>query len=482
MKKLIYSSAITLIFISAFLFRCSKEKDTGNQEQQISFAISVPETKNGSETKGAAGYSLSDAKKIVLTIQNADGSSTRYSSSEVTIYVMNGVFFSQKLILKTGSYRLTEFLIMDSTENVIFTTPLKGSIEAQNVSCPLPIAFEVLKDISSPVNVEVISTENKSPEDFGLVSFQITEVKIINFLITVADRLSDSLLSARLTVSAGTWSHIQMLDPVAGNRVSVKDSAGIDAYKITIERDGYKMYHHLYSKDSLKLFNNNGNNSPVLIKLEKNNPTGTVTDIDGNIYKTVKIGNQCWMAENLKTTRLNDGTAIPNVVVDSEWIALTTPSYCWYNNDDASYKATFGALYNWYAVNTGKLCPTGWHVPSFDEWVILYNPDLANSGVVIANGISISGSELMEPGTTHWSKSEITGTNETGFTALPGGFRSGSFMYINYRSRYWTSNLTYIDHVNYYPIPITSSYNNSPMWRWQAKRDGLSIRCIKDSI
>jgi hypothetical protein len=91
---------------------------------------------------------------------------------------------------------------------------------------------------------------------------------------------------------------------------------------------------------------------------------GSIADVDGNLYKTIQIGTQIWMAENLKTTRFNDGAPIPYVTDDIEWEKLTTPGYCWYDNDPSSFKDIYGALYNWYAVNTYKLCPIGWHVPT----------------------------------------------------------------------------------------------------------------------
>lgn len=95
---------------------------------------------------------------------------------------------------------------------------------------------------------------------------------------------------------------------------------------------------------------------------------GNVTDIDGNVYQVVSIGKQLWIKENLKTTHYRDGSAIPNVTVNSAWVALTTGAYCWYNNDEATYKNTYGALYNWYAVaDSRNLCPTGWHIPTYAE-------------------------------------------------------------------------------------------------------------------
>jgi uncharacterized protein (TIGR02145 family) len=97
-------------------------------------------------------------------------------------------------------------------------------------------------------------------------------------------------------------------------------------------------------------------------------PNDKITDKDGNVYTSVTIGTQTWMVENLKTTKYNDGTAIPNVTDFSAWRNLITPAYSWPYNDASTYKAAYGGIYNWYAVNTGKLCPTGWHVPANNEW------------------------------------------------------------------------------------------------------------------
>ncbi len=96
-----------------------------------------------------------------------------------------------------------------------------------------------------------------------------------------------------------------------------------------------------------------------------------VADVDGNVYKTIGIGSQTWMAENLRTTRYNDQTEIPLVTGDTAWSSLQTPGYCWYEDNEAVFKNIYGAYYNWFTVNTGKLCPSGWHVPSDGEWKVL---------------------------------------------------------------------------------------------------------------
>jgi len=138
-----------------------------------------------------------------------------------------------------------------------------------------------------------------------------------------------------------------------------------------------------------------------------------VGDSDGNIYPTISIGNQIWFAENLKTTRLNDGTPISNPEDQDEWINTVDPAYCWMMND-LSFKEEYGALYNGYAVQTNKLCPVGWHVPSTDEWDELLEH---------AGGSYSAGCKLKETGTEHWAVTHSCVTNEFGFSLLPGGQR-----------------------------------------------------------
>jgi uncharacterized protein (TIGR02145 family) len=206
---------------------------------------------------------------------------------------------------------------------------------------------------------------------------------------------------------------------------------------------------------------------------------GIVTDMDGNTYNTVVIGTQTWMAENLRTTKYNDGTNIPLTTDPSTWNNLTTPGYCWYNNDATKFKSSYGALYNWYSVNTGKLCPAGWHVPTFDEWGILWRPFKVWDFVNQTYGII--GNELMESGTTHWVES--LGTNETGFTALPGGDRFGNGTYSNmgefaffWCSDYWST----LQGTSYYQLLPAWEYTNSPGMVSLNRVYGLSVRCLKN--
>ncbi|MDP4238126.1 MAG: fibrobacter succinogenes major paralogous domain-containing protein [Bacteroidota bacterium] len=198
--------------------------------------------------------------------------------------------------------------------------------------------------------------------------------------------------------------------------------------------------------------------------------TQTVIDADGNVYNSVRIGTQTWMVENLKTTKFNDGTGIPLARNQGDWANLSTPGYCWYNNDSISYKNTYGALYNWYAVNTGKLAPAGWHVASDAEWTTL----------TTFLGADVAGGKLKETGTTHWMSPNIGATNETGFTALPGGNRGnndGTFDAIGIGVFWWTS--TQQDGIYSYFRSV--GCNGSGVGRSGSQRlNGLYVRCVKD--
>jgi uncharacterized protein (TIGR02145 family) len=214
--------------------------------------------------------------------------------------------------------------------------------------------------------------------------------------------------------------------------------------------------------------------------------TDTLNDIDGNTYQTVTIGEQTWMAENLKTTKYRDGTTIPLVTDTTEWINLTTPGYCWYNNDAATYKNTYGALYNWYTVNTDKLCPAGWHIPTDAEWTELEN-------YLIANGYNYDGTTSENKigkslaSTSGWEASSDVGAvgndqgsnNSTGFSALPGGLRlfDSYFYYVGDVGNWWSSteyssSIANYQYLSYDYDSLGHSYLN--------KETGFSVRCLRD--
>ncbi|MCD4833486.1 MAG: fibrobacter succinogenes major paralogous domain-containing protein [Bacteroidales bacterium] len=197
---------------------------------------------------------------------------------------------------------------------------------------------------------------------------------------------------------------------------------------------------------------------------------GTVTDIDGNVYQTIGIGYQEWMTENLKTKRYNDTDSITLVINDSIWSELITEGYCWYNNDETSYKNVYGGLYNWHVVNTGKLCPSGWHVPTNEDISELFD---------YLGGANEAGGLLKESGTVHWKSPNTGATNEYDFNALPGGkrFDDGTFDFMTVEGNWWSS-YDYSTHNASY-FYLLYNYSNS-LQSYINKKYGMSIRCIKD--
>ena len=215
----------------------------------------------------------------------------------------------------------------------------------------------------------------------------------------------------------------------------------------------------------------------------------TVTDIDGNIYPTVNIGNQTWMAEDLRVTHYPNGDAIPHIIDNTEWANLaddnTSDAYCFYNNDNITGAGSWGALYTWAAAMSDNavssstnpsgvqgVCPDGWHLPSDAEWTELTD---------YLGGTSVAGGKMKETGTTHWNSPNTGATNESGFSALPGGYRyyygTGAFYNAGYLGGWWSATESsgtnaWLRYLYYYDAEATR-YSND-------KSFGFSVRCVRD--
>ncbi len=203
---------------------------------------------------------------------------------------------------------------------------------------------------------------------------------------------------------------------------------------------------------------------------ENTNPSvhqeGTITDIDGNIYKTVKIGTQIWMAENLKVTHYRNGEPIPNIVDLEEWCKLNTGGYCNYRNNEKS-ALTKGRLYNWYAVvDKRNISPYGWHIPTFDEWIILEN---------YLGGWQESNEKIKASGILK----NIQERMNSGFNGLPYQQRNGNgkFNYIGTIGYWWSST----DYSMMYAWGRILDYSDSSVNHYREKKIcGLSVRCLKN--
>jgi len=202
--------------------------------------------------------------------------------------------------------------------------------------------------------------------------------------------------------------------------------------------------------------------------------TNTVTDIDGNVYKTIKIGEKVWMAENMRTSKYNDGIPIQYIIDDASWAALAAGAWCYYGNEPANDKP-YGKLYNWAAAGTGKLCPVGWHIPTGADWKDLFTAlgwEGGDDGI-----INVAGGKMKA--TDYWAEPNTEATNESGFTGLPGGLRrvDGTF---DRKGTYgvWWSSVVYSDFrycygLNHNDGKVRTDY-------WGERKAGRSCRCVKD--
>ena len=208
------------------------------------------------------------------------------------------------------------------------------------------------------------------------------------------------------------------------------------------------------------------------------NPTSgygsNISDIDGNSYKTVYIGTQQWMAENLKVTKYNDGTAIPNVTDNTLWGNNTSGAWAYYNND-AIWNPKHGKLYNWYAVSptmngNKNVCPTGWHVPTNAEWTVLTD---------YLGGLSVAGGKMKEVGTTSWYSPNTGATDTSLFTGIPAGTRSNGlfFPYVGYNANWWSSSENNMGSA--WSLKLFNNHDDAFI-SLNDKGNGLSVRCLRD--
>jgi uncharacterized protein (TIGR02145 family) len=202
----------------------------------------------------------------------------------------------------------------------------------------------------------------------------------------------------------------------------------------------------------------------------------TISDIEGNSYKTVYIGTQQWMAENLRVSKYNDGTAIPNIINSNDWVNLSTKAWCYHDNK-VENDTKYGKLYNWYAVSLLKngyknVCPTGWHVPASDEWSKL---------ITYLGGTSVAGGKMKEVGTISWASPNSEATNSSLFTAQASASRleNGFFGGIGSHGSWWSTSEINLNNA----LSLDLTQNNAAAFIWptgNSKKVGYSVRCVKD--
>jgi len=228
-----------------------------------------------------------------------------------------------------------------------------------------------------------------------------------------------------------------------------------------------------YNSETKTNYINVSSNNSILFN--PNLTYGSVTDIDGNVYKTIQIGTQTWMAENLKTTKYRNGDLIGTTTPATLDISTqTNPKYQWAYGGNESNVATYGRLYTWYAATDSRnICPTGWHVPTDSEWTSL---------TTFLGDESVAGSKLKEAGTSHWQSPNSDATNSSGFTALPSGYRyiNGEYNNIGGYGHWWSyteysTDIAWSRSISYNLSIASRNYNFN-----FGKSTGFSVRCVKD--
>lgn len=330
------------------------------------------------------------------------------------------------------------------------------------------------------LSLVLLLTNCTKDDDFTIPLVETNEVTEITPTTATSGGTISSDGGATVTERGVCWSENQN-PTIADNKTTDGSGAGSFTSAISGLTANTTYYVRAYASNS----KGTGYGSEISFKTLEDK-YGTMTDIEGNNYNTVKIGTQVWTVENLLTTKYNDGTPIPNVTDDDEWSDLTTGAYCNYDNLESNAEI-YGRLYNWNAVNTGKLAPAGWHVPTDDDWTILEN-------YLIANGYNYDGTLDEDKiakalcAKTNWELSVEAGTpgaapennNSTGFAALPGGYRSGSngaFNNVGENGSWWSATERSASNAYYRAL----GYNYGGLYRGgYYKGNGFSVRLVRD--
>jgi uncharacterized protein (TIGR02145 family) len=317
------------------------------------------------------------------------------------------------------------------------------------------------------------------------IDFELDAIPALHYSETDLNFKFD-LTSLSFSISKSGTGKVGYLCTPSQNWITVSPNSGdvdeeTDVISVTINRNGLNQK---IIKERIVVrttFNQYIFLDTITVTLWSHNPIvfnpgltyGNVTDIEGNVYKTIQIGTQTWMAENLRATKYSDNTSIPHESEVGKWPGLITPAYGWYDNNEY-YKADYGAIYNWFAVSTGKLCPAGWHIPSVDELKTM---------ITYLGGASNAYFKIKEIGTYHWESPNEGATNESGFTALPAGGiweADGSYVEMGLSAGFWSSEQ--YNPVNAYVRTIIQmgGANNYTTITSYPKQGGNSVRCIKD--
>ena len=370
----------------------------------------------------------------------------------------------------------------------------------ENISHQLPQNFSLHQNYPNPFNPStIIEYQIKNPANISIEIFNVLGRKVKTLISGFQTNLTGSIRWNATDdfgqgVSAGIYIYSMTLDGVRitkkmvlldGNHINYslpqpRQSYTKFSHPKTLEKTSGNEYQIRVTGQNIEPFEQNGlvitSNTNLDLKVWR-----TVADIDGNVYRTIKIGDQCWMAENLKVTHYRNGALISNVADSAQWRNTTSEAYCNYGNSENNTN-TYGLLYNWYAViDNRSIAPTGWHVPSDEEWKELemyLGMSRAAADTIGPRGTD-EGGKMKETGTAHWNSPNSGATDEIHLSVLPGGFRYnvGKFFGMGDFAYFWS----FTENMHNTAWSRYILYNGSSVYRYDSsKQHGLSVRCVKD--
>ena len=282
------------------------------------------------------------------------------------------------------------------------------------------------------------------------------------------------LLCSSLFSAAQTQQNINKNTGTVSNAITTIDSIRFNASSTIMEvvlQNGTIESHPISDILNVNFITANQDSCDATNVFNPNLSYGSMTDQEGNVYKTIVIGTQEWMAENLKTTIYRNGNAIANITDNAQWSGLTTGALISLNNN-SQFDCPYGKLYNWYAVvDPRHVCPTGWHEPTDGEWTTLTD---------YLGGVEVAGGKMKTMGLQYWQSSNTDATNESGFSGLPGGYRyyfNGDFNDVGDYGYWWSS--SEYDANNAWSRFLYYDYGNAYQG-YGSKQGGFSVRCLRD--
>jgi uncharacterized protein (TIGR02145 family) len=409
---------------------------------------------------------------------------------------------------KANQSPIANFTISPSsgTTSTSFTFDASGSTDSEDASSSLQVRWDWNNDgiwdtefssnkviqhtysVSGTYNVAMEVRDTKGLSNSLVKSVKVNEQVVLTPVLTTIDytEITQSSIKSggNITSQGGSsitsrglcWSK-QQNPTIADEFLTNGSGTGQFTSKVTGLENNVTIYLRAYATNSY----GTGYGQEISFTIWLNEPGPNLTDVDGNSYSTIKIGNQIWMKENLNVTHYKNNSSIPNVSDSAQWVSLTTGAFSNYDNE-ASNGYTYGKLYNWFAVKDSRgLCPSGWHAPTDGEYqtleMFLGMTSSQASGTL--NRGTDEGGKLKQSGYSYWISPNEGATNESGFTALPGGMRGNNALFVTIdEAGYWWT-VTMQDAT--YPYIRGLHYSHAKVYRLgTVKQYGLSVRCIKD--